>query len=370
MTSVNTSAWGVGSDLPNPTTRSPLATSIGEFFQSQFMPKENRYDSHNHHHSREVSIGSMCEGLVSPAPLVAISPKHDHHLKPKVRSPFQNAPMQNQSFIPTKNSSPKEPLHYSEAASSSPYSLQSMELSIPISPHVNVPTTHLGFESSAPPPLPPRRRDRVESYNEMAQKQQAPDAPTLPPRDGELSPPPLPPRVMSSTGTLLKQHQQQNSNVLLGQQHHQQQQQQHSLLLPNTSIIMMRRNSAMQNRGSTYSSASSTNSGGGSGAGGRNEDQVSSSSSPAINYSSSPKTPKTHDVYDLSSVIPCNNDSSSGKQPMMMHSSNRHTTTTTNTIFQCSADATPKLPPKPVVSGSMFHADKNTMFLYPSINND
>ncbi|XP_055917383.1 protein son of sevenless isoform X2 [Eupeodes corollae] len=330
MTTTSANAWS--SDLANP-TKSPLANSIGDFFQSQFMPKENKMDSYNH--SREISIGSICESLASPAPLVAISPKTDHNSKQKIRSPFQNAPLHTQSFIPTKNSSPKEPLHYSEATSS-PYSLQSMELSIPISPHVNVPTTHLGFESAAPPPLPPRRRDRVESFNEMAQKQQAPDAPTLPPRDGELSPPPLPPRVMSTSGTVVKQ---QNSNVVIGQ---------NSLLLPNTSIIMMRRNSAMQNRCSTYSSTNSE--------AGRNEDQVSS---PSIHFSSSPKTPKTFGVYDFS-VIPCDNESKA------MHGK---TASTSKTMF-CSADTTPKLPPKPVVSGNIFHADKSTMFLYPSINND
>ncbi|XP_055857401.1 protein son of sevenless isoform X2 [Episyrphus balteatus] len=329
---MSTNAWS--SDLANP-TKSPLATSIGDFFQSQFMPKEVKMDSYNH--SRDISIGSICESLASPAPLVAISPKTDHHSKQKIRSPFQNAPMHTQSFIPTKNSSsPKEPLHFSEATSS-PYSLQSMELSIPISPHVNVPTTHLGFESAAPPPLPPRRRDRVESFNEMAQKQQAPDAPTLPPRDGELSPPPLPPRVMSTSGTLTKQ---QNSNVEISQ---------HNLQLPNTSIIMMRRNSAMQNRGSTYSTSNS--------GAGRNEDQISS---PSINFSSSPKTPKTFDGYDFS-VIPCNNESTKAMHGKAASSS--------KAMF-CSADATPKLPPKPVVSGSMFHADKITMFPYPSINND
>uniref|UniRef100_A0A182F0P6 Guanine nucleotide exchange factor for ras-like small gtpase n=1 Tax=Anopheles albimanus TaxID=7167 RepID=A0A182F0P6_ANOAL len=69
---------------------------------------------------------------------------------------------------------------------------------IPISPHVNVPNTH-NVLPPLPPPLPPRVKRR-ESSADMAlssQIRQAPDAPTLPPRDA--SPPPLPPRTHTQT---------------------------------------------------------------------------------------------------------------------------------------------------------------------------
>lgn len=64
--------------------------------------------------------------------------------------------------------------------------------SLPISPHVNVPHSHNNFH--VPPPLPPRIREKPtidRAQRSVAQSQQAPDAPELPPRD--ISPPPVPP---------------------------------------------------------------------------------------------------------------------------------------------------------------------------------
>ncbi|KAG4066062.1 hypothetical protein HA402_001309 [Bradysia odoriphaga] len=65
----------------------------------------------------------------------------------------------------------------------------------PISPHVNVPNIQmLNHMHVAPPPLPPRRKERREfEALFIAQSRQPPDAPKLLPRD--LSPPPLPPRL-------------------------------------------------------------------------------------------------------------------------------------------------------------------------------
>lgn len=107
---------------------------------------------------------------------------------------------------------------------------------IPISPHVNVPNTHA--YNHVPPPLPPRRRERKESdAAHLAQIQQAPDAPQLPPRD--MSPPPLPPRL-GLVHTAIKKtctYNSYNEEGLLRE---------HNLKLPHTSTIMMRRNSAME----------------------------------------------------------------------------------------------------------------------------
>lgn len=56
---------------------------------------------------------------------------------------------------------------------------QSQMGAVPISPHVNVPTATTMEYRAVPPPLPPRRKERTESCADMAQKSQAPDAPTV-----------------------------------------------------------------------------------------------------------------------------------------------------------------------------------------------
>lgn len=56
---------------------------------------------------------------------------------------------------------------------------QSQVSAVPISPHVNVPTVTTMEYRAVPPPLPPRRKERTESCADMAQKSQAPDAPTV-----------------------------------------------------------------------------------------------------------------------------------------------------------------------------------------------
>ena len=50
---------------------------------------------------------------------------------------------------------------------------------VPVSPHVNVPTAANVEYRAAPPPLPPRRKERTESCADLAQKRQAPDAPMV-----------------------------------------------------------------------------------------------------------------------------------------------------------------------------------------------
>lgn len=64
--------------------------------------------------------------------------------------------------------------------------------SLPISPHVNVPSSAQSFNHKAPP-LPPREKKHIEIS--LSQKRQAKDAPLLQPRDKSPPPPPLPPRL-------------------------------------------------------------------------------------------------------------------------------------------------------------------------------
>lgn len=50
---------------------------------------------------------------------------------------------------------------------------------VPVSPHVNVPVTASVELRTIPPPLPPRKKERNENCADVAQKRQAPDAPTV-----------------------------------------------------------------------------------------------------------------------------------------------------------------------------------------------
>ncbi|XP_055372277.1 protein son of sevenless [Condylostylus longicornis] len=154
---------------------------------------------------------------------------------------------------------------------------------VPLSPHVNVPTTSHG---QIPPPLPPRRQERLRKPHQppdvaqLAQKRQAPDAPQLPPRDGDPSPPPLPPRTNHICHSLNHSHHHLHHhhsmhNYSISSQHVQQLctpvmasvnlcrsnnptitvdplhgvdllMGQNNLMLPHSSTLMMRRNSAME----------------------------------------------------------------------------------------------------------------------------
>lgn len=74
---------------------------------------------------------------------------------------------------------PPSPLIYQEQQQS--HYDQSEPTPIPISPHVNVPSSSSSVTHVAPPPpLPPRRREKKESEAaDWAQKKQAPDAPQV-----------------------------------------------------------------------------------------------------------------------------------------------------------------------------------------------
>ncbi|KAH8273837.1 hypothetical protein KR044_001915 [Drosophila immigrans] len=183
----------------------------------------------------------------SPLPKLMISPRHEA-VPPQAgnRSPFHGrAPQMQMQYSPTHSIASTVTLIGAGLGDVSPQlggfyynseQSQGQTGAVPISPHVNVPTATQEYRA-VPPPLPPRRKERTESCADMAQKQQAPDAPTLPPRDGELSPPPIPPRLNHSMAAGYGRHGQQ-PREFVGKSS--------SLLLPNTSSIMIRRNSAKQ----------------------------------------------------------------------------------------------------------------------------
>ncbi|EDW03211.1 GH11116 [Drosophila grimshawi] len=282
---------------------------------------------------------------------------------------------------------------------------------VPISPHVNVPTATTLEYRAVPPPLPPRRKERTESCADMAQKRQAPDAPTLPPRDGELSPPPIPPRLNHSMAAGYARQ----PKEFVGRSS--------SLLLPHTSSIMIRRNSAKQPSLSVNAAAVTgsglgvTNAATAESTGMASDEQLQQpqllqqppqSISPALSSSTttSPMTPMTPMSPYIPSTIDANTSSSYQQQQQRLrpqqpqtqqsqqqhhhqhhqhhththpHSQHQHSSQHPNRrsspkeffSIATSHEGTPKLPPKPSLSANLYNnPDKGTMFLYPSTNQD
>ncbi|EDW77739.1 uncharacterized protein Dwil_GK24390 [Drosophila willistoni] len=290
---------------------------------------------------------------------------------------------------------------------------------VPISPHVNVPSVSNIEYRAVPPPLPPRRKERTDSCADMAQKRQAPDAPTLPPRDGELSPPPIPPRLNHSTGTIGShgRHSHGQAKEFAGK---------NSLLLPNTSSIMIRRNSAIEKRAAaaaqqqqmgvssslgcnqtttfvTVSQPQATT-------GSEEQQHPPQSISPALSSSTttSPMTPmtpmsphipsnpveSTHQLrlkpqqpHQQSHSIPTHHHQHSHHQqhhhphphplphahPQTHNASQSQNRSSPKEFYSISTshEGTPKLPPKPSLSANFYNnPDKGTMFLYPSTNQE
>lgn len=231
----------------------------------------------------------------------------------------------------------------------------------------------------------------------MAQKRQAPDAPTvsgsvnlsmssinysvflfqLPPRDGELSPPPIPPRLNHSTG--YSRHSQ--GKEFVGKS---------SLLLPNTSSIMIRRNSAIEKRAAAAAQQSEPvmmGSGSGSmntmlvtvsqpvGTVGTDEQQPPQSISPALSSSTttSPLTPATpmspnipsHPVESTCTSSYARMRLQHNHMPHHHHHQHQHQQHSNQTqsrsspkeIFPIatSLEGTPKLPPKPSLSANFYN---------------
>ncbi|XP_037957376.1 protein son of sevenless [Teleopsis dalmanni] len=335
----------------------------------------------------------------SPLPKVVVSPRHEKH---SARSPFQNTAPSNKSCCSsTTHYSPTECIVGGNPAFIGFASSQVAEVdfnnpTVPVSPHVNVPTASNVEYRTAPPPLPPRRKERTESCADLAQKRQAPDAPTLPPRDGELSPPPIPPRLNHSTSTYPRSQ----TNEFIGSKR---------LLQPNTSSIMIRRNSAIEKRsaGANITTSSSSTSASGSSSSSLKmtnpmpgtpftghlntvyaaslDEQVIS---PALSSSTttSPMTPMTPisphipTGYQISDTTYACFKTLASTLQTTQHQNHQHQQPHTTTVgmqprsspkeFFPISDGTPKLPPKPSLSGNFYNNPDGTMFLYPSTNQE
>ncbi|ALC39547.1 Sos [Drosophila busckii] len=379
----------------------------------------------------ESYLGTDMSDVLPPSPLpkLLVSPRHEaSHFAPQQtgnRSPFHERHTQTQ-YSPTHSIASTVTLIGAGFGDVSPtlggfyYNHEhghghGQSGAVPISPHVNVPTaSHLEYRA-VPPPLPPRRKERTESCADMAQKRQAPDAPTLPPRDGELSPPPIPPRLNHSIVSGYARHSHQPKEFVSRSS---------SLLLPNTSSIMIRRNSAKQ---PSLDSSSATHTAAGAGTPSTTVINVEQSAmlgdesqlqqqqqlhqppqsiSPALSSSTTtspmtPITPMSPSPY-ISSAIESSTSNTYPHQlqhqtrlrpqpaQQMVYSQHHHAhghahhhhhpsqhpnrRSSPKEFFPLTAshsDGTPKLPPKPSLSANFYNnPDKGTMFPYPSTNQE
>ncbi|XP_067620371.1 protein son of sevenless [Eurosta solidaginis] len=223
-------------------------------------PHHQQHQRHNSTITNNMVVTEQGSGeapLPSPLPRVVISPRSDVNSATSTRTPFQNTPpshsqkFSSNHFSPTTIGAGAAATYVGSGSPQLPDAAPGNS-PLPVSPHVNVPSPLSTEYRSVPPPLPPRRKERSESCADLAQKRQAPDAPTLPPRDGELSPPPIPPRLHYSIGAYPRS---QTNDINNGSG---------NLLLPHTSSIMIRRNLAIEKRSSTEAKCSSSKSSTGS----------------------------------------------------------------------------------------------------------
>uniref|UniRef100_A0A1A9WXD4 Protein son of sevenless n=1 Tax=Glossina brevipalpis TaxID=37001 RepID=A0A1A9WXD4_9MUSC len=392
------------------TTRLDLSWNLSDNLNSgQCQQATNIYNNQD---------GSDNEPLPSPRTRLIVSPRDD------INSNNNRSLLQCTSSLNKSNScsathfSPNENAFM--GATSPPFGTEVHfnNSTVPVSPHVNVPITASVELRTIPPPLPPRKKERNENCADVAQKRQAPDAPTLPPRDGELSPPPIPPRINQH----LHQHQiiicndRGQMNEFMGAS---------SLMLPNTSSIMIRRNSAIEKRAANVieinsSTCSSTLNKTPAAISSKvqhhylsttpptNICSVNETISPSLSSSTttSPMTPMTpisphipssyhksdvgqlntsliNNTASFNSMI-CSSTTSAQYQPThpspQCQSHQQHMLAggysphCSPKEFFSNVETLPKLPPKPVntsSSGSVCNnLDKGTMFSYPSTNQE
>nr|XP_022906385.1 protein son of sevenless isoform X2 [Onthophagus taurus] len=137
------------------------------------------------------TAGCQSSPTLSPnSPAATSFPPFTHSRHPSICSvtsqfTHRTSISSNSQPLPPKNSTGSPGPH--SPASPGPHFPLSAISGEPISPHI----------PSTPPPVPPRRRRDSPEISSPQQLKQAPDAPTLPPRD--ISPPPLPPRIGSGT---------------------------------------------------------------------------------------------------------------------------------------------------------------------------
>ncbi|XP_017132507.1 protein son of sevenless [Drosophila elegans] len=342
--------WANNASLANASAQDVFSPALPEHLPPQSLPDSNPF----------ALAMSDPDAPPSPLPKLVVSPRHETGNRSPFHGRLPYSPTHSIASTVTltgvagagmtgEEVSPQTGGFYFNSAH------QGQPGAVPISPHVNVPTASNLEYRAVPPPLPPRRKERTESCADMAQKRQAPDAPTLPPRDGEPSPPPIPPRLNHSMGMSYLRHSHGKSKEFVGKS---------SLLLPNTSSIMIRRNSAIEKRAAAVGQQSDPAGMGSMGttlvtvsqaiAMDSEQQQPPPSISPALSSSTttSPLTPATPMSPNIPSH-PVESTSSSYAHQLRMR------------------QGTPKLPPKPSLSANFYNnPDKGTMFLYPSTNQE
>ncbi|XP_017108861.2 protein son of sevenless isoform X1 [Drosophila bipectinata] len=386
--------WSNNPSLANASAMDAFSPSLPEHLQLQSLPDSNTF--------------ADSDAPPSPLPKLVVSPRHETGNRSPFHGRMQYSPTHSIASTVTlmgmaggnlaaEEVSPQTGGFYYNSAN------QGHTGAVPISPHVNVPAASTLEYRAVPPPLPPRRKERTDSCADMAQKRQAPDAPTLPPRDGELSPPPIPPRLNHSMGISYLRHSHGQGKEFVGKS---------SLLLPNTSSIMIRRNSAIEKRAAaagqqtepvamgmpnttlvTVSQSAAM------------DDQPPQSISPALSsstttspHTSTPATPMSpnipsHPVESTSSsyahqlrmrqqqthsAIYTHHQHHAAQHlphhhPQHQHSNQSQSRSSPKEFFPItsSLEGTPKLPPKPSLSANFYNnSDKGTMFLYPSTNQE
>ncbi|EDV58635.1 protein son of sevenless [Drosophila erecta] len=376
--------WANNSTLASASAMDVFSPALPEHLPPQSLPDSNPF-------------ASDTEAPPSPLPKLVVSPRHETGNRSPFHGRMQNSPTHSiASTVTLTGMSASAGEEFCPGGFYFNSAHQGQPGAVPISPHVNVPmATNMEYRA-VPPPLPPRRKERTESCADMAQKRQAPDAPTLPPRDGELSPPPIPPRLNHSTGISYLRQSHGKSKEFVGKS---------SLLLPNTSSIMIRRNSAIEKRAAattqpsavgpisttlvTVSQAVAT------------DEPLPLPISPAASSSTttSPLTPAMSPMSPNIPSHPVESTTSSYAHQLRMrqqqthpaiysqhhhathlpHHQHQHHSNPTQSRsspkeffpIATSLEGTPKLPPKPSLSANFYNnPDKGTMFLYPSTNEE
>ncbi|KAH8410197.1 hypothetical protein KR009_008114 [Drosophila setifemur] len=382
--------WSNNAALANASAMDVLSPMLPEHLPAQSLPDSNPF--------------ADPDAPPSPLPKLVVSPRHETGNRSPFHGRMQYSPTHSIASsvaltamggagLAGEEVSPQTGGFYYNSAH------QGHTGAVPISPHVNVPTASNLEYRAVPPPLPPRRKERTESCADMAQKRQAPDAPTLPPRDGELSPPPIPPRLNQTIGMSYLRHSHGQGKEFVGKS---------SLLLPHTSSIMIRRNSAIEKRAAAAAQQTEPMV-----MGAPNttlvtvlqpvatDEQPPQSISPALSSSTttSPLTPATpmspnipsHPVESLMSsyahqlrmrqhqAYPAIYSQQHQvlhpphHQHQPQHSNPTQSRSSPKEFFPMatSIEGTPKLPPKPSLSTNFYNnPDKGTMFLYPSTNQE
>ncbi|XP_017068112.2 protein son of sevenless [Drosophila eugracilis] len=380
--------WAAKGGLPNASTMDVFNPANPEHLPPQSLPDSNQFGLN----MSDTDVPS------SPLPKVVVSPRHESGNRSPFHGRMQNSPTHSIASTVTLTGAITSGEEFCPGGFYFNNTNQGQTGAVPISPHVNVPTaSHLEYRA-VPPPLPPRRKERTESCADMAQKRQAPDAPTLPPRDGEPSPPPIPPRLNHSMGISYLRHSHGKSKEFVGKS---------SLLLPNTSSIMIRRNSAIEKRAAAVTQQTEPSVGPISTTLVTVSQAVATDEPPPLPISpaassSTTTSPLTPAMSPMSPNIPSHPVESTSSSyahqlrmrqqqahptiysqhhhaPHLPHHHQQHNSNPTQSssspkeIFPIATNlqGTPKLPPKPSLSANFYNnPDKGTMFLYPSTNQE